>query len=625
VATSGLPHEAFWSYRSGAQQWHGRALGAGAALKLPANPWPLRVEALARRAKNAPGAVLLTSPQGHCKVPLMSTEGKRWSVTFQVTDGVQESAPAKDPAKEARVQEYLERHQVHEFLTAVFDHLLSQKPSDPYGFLADCLQKASDVVDRPHEFQGSNAQLSGSALLTQVLKEAKSASQQPKVQAGATLEPLLEVPEETVTSNPHTPQRSAIQEDQRWSDDVANQPTAGYAMQAAGEGRDVVHQACANQLQAAQQPQQPPPSGVQGLGANLGATASACESSQVASSTPSCKAAGISDGVRAREAAAASSSSQPCDAAHQGMAVQLNQVAAALDPPAGIVAPESTAGQDPPKQHFLVEREEHKGSAAVVSLTDPGLVEAAVASREATAQQPDVKESQSGARNVESFTASSLGTVVNSASTVAVPPSTLDASRKDAALIASIAPQEGPPEENMKPRDYVMATSGREEQVHMASSTQTGDSTRYAPAGSAQNGVACATDASKRDDLMHFVPNHHANQHAQQEDLLHLIPHHGSAVHAAKHDFHLDHDDDLSHLVPSLFSWMEQNGMDGRHSDIHSSGDVDLAHLVPSHIPASHLQVRAGERSADYPRFSAHQIGEATPRLSHLMPEPSVR
>eukprot|EP00405_Crypthecodinium_cohnii_P012709 CAMPEP_0206429618 /NCGR_PEP_ID=MMETSP0324_2-20121206/6344_1 /ASSEMBLY_ACC=CAM_ASM_000836 /TAXON_ID=2866 /ORGANISM="Crypthecodinium cohnii, Strain Seligo" /LENGTH=388 /DNA_ID=CAMNT_0053895325 /DNA_START=118 /DNA_END=1280 /DNA_ORIENTATION=+ len=93
------------------------------------------------------------NPDGLVKVPLDARDGRKMSVTLQVIDEnasrskadtealVQNKARKKDSEAEARA--YLDKHRLHEFMHALFDLLLRERPEDPYKFIAARFQEAA--------------------------------------------------------------------------------------------------------------------------------------------------------------------------------------------------------------------------------------------------------------------------------------------------------------------------------------------------------------------------------------------------------------------------------------------------------------------------------------------------
>jgi len=642
------------------------------------------------------------------------------SVTFQVTDG---TSGAKDPGKEAQVQSYLEKHQVHEFLTAVFDHLLTQKPRDPYAFLADCLQKASDVVDKPHTFQGSDDQLSGSALLAQVLKASTKSTSQQQLQKGSIpLEPLVEAAEESAASKPPTPQKSSTSQDatKEARRDVAEESPTQNAEPQQSSAR-MEQETAANATANASD-------GVMLLTSEQTSTnrefAPAASVSQVtwnhaAADEQSCSAPVPSAAnISARHELEESVQVQP-QLQQQQIAKEQQVASRAADPASQISAKDqqSTVGageallpieaSQPSFAQHIVATDLQAGAAAGPSSYN-GLGRLAtgdmVVSASAAPTEEEPKHDAAGSGSGYSYgtleasdmrprgqplaknntvemapppppdVLSSLGNVATrevvlpaSASQLPQHPATKDSPAGGAAAGPSTSNRDGHVATNsmvasasvgqhaiakeeqksdaavsygtleasdMRPRGQ---TSAKSNTVEMAppgvlSSTGVGEAVPGVNAQSGQKDPSSHTEANHSDDLMHFMPE---NQLPREQvdggviDLLHLIPHHGSIVDSGLQSLRLDHtDDDLSHLVPTAITG--HDGAGRRHSnDIHSLSDADLAHLVPSLIPAAHVQVRVGEPSASYPRFSVlsahHKMDEATPRLSHLMPETCAR
>eukprot|EP00927_Polykrikos_kofoidii_P027911 TRINITY_DN24441_c0_g1_i1.p1 TRINITY_DN24441_c0_g1~~TRINITY_DN24441_c0_g1_i1.p1 ORF type:complete len:631 (-),score=101.66 TRINITY_DN24441_c0_g1_i1:180-2072(-) len=153
--TRGLPDGSILSVRSGPTRRQS-PMPCSAPFKLPAGPWPLRIDVLALLGKSQFGAALHKDSHGCCSVPLEAKDGRKMSVTFEVFDGKtarpKVSATKKDleepetedmpksPARrrdtEAEARAYLDRHLLHEFMHALFELLLRERPTDPYSFIA---------------------------------------------------------------------------------------------------------------------------------------------------------------------------------------------------------------------------------------------------------------------------------------------------------------------------------------------------------------------------------------------------------------------------------------------------------------------------------------------------------
>lgn len=172
----GLPEGSILSVRSGPTRRQS-PLPCSAPFRLPAGPWPLRIDVLALLGKSGAGASLAhLDSEGRCRVPLEARDGRKMSVTLQVYDGKAASlrpktAPAdhqllknKDNEEEAEpganappvrrrdteaeARSYLDRHRLHEFMHALFELLLRERPDDPYSFIAERFKEAALLEPR---------------------------------------------------------------------------------------------------------------------------------------------------------------------------------------------------------------------------------------------------------------------------------------------------------------------------------------------------------------------------------------------------------------------------------------------------------------------------------------------
>lgn len=166
--SAGLPEGGILSVRSGPTRRQS-PLPCTAPFRLPAGPWPLRIDVLALLGKSTAGASLgKLDPEGCCKVPLESRDGRQMSVTLQVFEGkaagmrpktapnlksgkdleepeaeASPSSPVRRRDTEAEARAYLDRHRLHEFMHALFELLLRERPTDPYSFIAARFREAA--------------------------------------------------------------------------------------------------------------------------------------------------------------------------------------------------------------------------------------------------------------------------------------------------------------------------------------------------------------------------------------------------------------------------------------------------------------------------------------------------
>lgn len=169
---TGLPDGSILSVRSGPTRRQS-PLPCTAPFRLPAGPWPLRIDVLALLGKSHPGASLgKLDASGCCKVPLEARDGRQMSVTLQVFEGKDSkmrpktapninnvshkdleeadgeanlASPARRRDTEAEARSYLDRHRLHEFMHALFELLLRERPVDPYSFIAARFREAANL------------------------------------------------------------------------------------------------------------------------------------------------------------------------------------------------------------------------------------------------------------------------------------------------------------------------------------------------------------------------------------------------------------------------------------------------------------------------------------------------
>lgn len=163
----GLPEGCILSVRSGPTRRQS-PLPCSAPFKLPAGPWPLRIDVLALLGKSGSAASLSqVDHEGRCKVPLEARDGRKMSVTLQVYDGKTgsrpktapdqvlthgDASPTSPPARrrdtEAEARAYLDRHRLHEFMHMLFELVLKERPEDPYSFIAKRFYEAAMMEPR---------------------------------------------------------------------------------------------------------------------------------------------------------------------------------------------------------------------------------------------------------------------------------------------------------------------------------------------------------------------------------------------------------------------------------------------------------------------------------------------
>lgn len=165
--TLGLPEGSILSVRSGPTRRQS-PLPCSTPFKLPAGPWPLRIDVLALLGKSLAGASLSKlDANGRCRVPLEARDGRQMSVTLQVFEGKNGARPNTAPNQnmgkgeeegdaegglsspvrrrdtEAEARAYLDRHRLHEFMHTLFESLLRERPTDPYMFIAARFREAA--------------------------------------------------------------------------------------------------------------------------------------------------------------------------------------------------------------------------------------------------------------------------------------------------------------------------------------------------------------------------------------------------------------------------------------------------------------------------------------------------
>jgi len=613
LESSGLHEDTFLSFRCGSQQWHGRAVGSS-ALRLPKRPWPLRVDALARRAKNVPGAVLFTSPKGLCKVPLVGSDGRNMSVTFKVTDELQEAAepsaassPAKkltDADREAKVQSYLDRHQVHQFLTAVFEHLLSQKPADPYAFLADCLRKAADVVDKPHIYQeaGTVERLTGSALLSQVLKaSAKPPERLPAATAKGpvVLETVLEVAEESTASQLPTPKGASLDEELAIAVDGRQVDMRGESM----EARGLAHFSSASPAVQSSIPQ----------------SNHILVSSEVTLASP----------WQSKPPSIPPEEPPPSEPRHHQALAE-------------VVPPHSTAPQEDHQQQLTQEQQPQEEQQQQQQQQQQH--EQIPEQRQQIPEQqlPRLPQQQSGQTQQQEHQAPPRPQLSQQ------PPQVQQHQHR---LPQQFAQLEQQPLRTLQPQPKQQLHSSQAEQFQELVLQQPQQLQQPAVNNGPQAAATMVTlESDNEENLAHLIPHAHHNQELADDPhdaLSHLIPEGLQSATAVNTVIGGVNDDlDLGHLVPlhmvHLPSYTSPTGMEWHHTG-------DLGHLVPvvtqplasergrlsfgtqgsaSARPleaAGHLLEHHQQWLPDRRNVAISSEHHATPRLSHLMPEPKVR
>mmetsp|Transcript_10065 Transcript_10065/g.23698 ORF Transcript_10065/g.23698 Transcript_10065/m.23698 type:complete len:617 (-) Transcript_10065:181-2031(-) len=167
--TCGLPDGSILSVRSGPTRRQS-PLPCSTPFKLPAGPWPLRIDVLALLGKSLAGASLSKiDADGRCRVPLEARDGRQMSVTLQVFEGKNgmrpntapnpntrkgaeeadaeggPSSPMRRRDTEAEARAYLDRHRLHEFMHTLFELLLRERPADPYSFIAARFREAAQL------------------------------------------------------------------------------------------------------------------------------------------------------------------------------------------------------------------------------------------------------------------------------------------------------------------------------------------------------------------------------------------------------------------------------------------------------------------------------------------------
>jgi WD40 repeat protein len=208
--TKGLPDGCILSVRSGTTHRQS-CLPCAVPFKLAAGgPRPLRIDVLSSVAKSQPGANLkLMDPKGRCKVPLESRDGRKMSVTLQVFEGkcdpnrskpdangegleepeAEDQPVSKPPRKkvdtEGEARAYLAKHQLPEFMHALFELLLRERPEDPYASIAGLFQEAAraEAQSQPLEMPAALPPASSSCSRALPPSQPATASEAPQSQA----------------------------------------------------------------------------------------------------------------------------------------------------------------------------------------------------------------------------------------------------------------------------------------------------------------------------------------------------------------------------------------------------------------------------------------------------------
>lgn len=164
--TVGLPEGSILSVRCGPTRRQS-PLPCTVPFRLSVGPL-LRIDVLSLLGKSGASATLSKlDAEGRCKVPLETRDGRKMSVTLQVYDeksgrpkpsadavvrkeeAVDGSSPViRKRDSEAEARSYLDRHRLHEFMHALFDLLLRERPDDPYAFIAARFQEAALLEPR---------------------------------------------------------------------------------------------------------------------------------------------------------------------------------------------------------------------------------------------------------------------------------------------------------------------------------------------------------------------------------------------------------------------------------------------------------------------------------------------
>jgi len=175
LESCGLPEGSILSVRSGPTRRQS-PLPCLAPFRLPAGPWPIRIDVLALLGKSQHGAsITKPSAEGCCRVPLEARDGRTMSVTLQVydmkggyvrpktapnlngqdleepeaeADAMPNSMATRRRDTEAEARSYLDRHRLHEFMHALFEMLLRERPEDPYAFIAKCFKEAAQTESK---------------------------------------------------------------------------------------------------------------------------------------------------------------------------------------------------------------------------------------------------------------------------------------------------------------------------------------------------------------------------------------------------------------------------------------------------------------------------------------------
>eukprot|EP00928_Gymnodinium_smaydae_P026399 TRINITY_DN2074_c0_g1_i1.p1 TRINITY_DN2074_c0_g1~~TRINITY_DN2074_c0_g1_i1.p1 ORF type:complete len:629 (-),score=113.50 TRINITY_DN2074_c0_g1_i1:324-2210(-) len=168
--TCGLPDGSILSVRSGPTRRQS-PMPCTVPFRLPAGPWPLRIDVLSPLGRSAHGASLAKlDVNGRCRIPLEARDGRQMSVTLQVFDSkgadarrpktapnpsgpkrdldepeaeASPNSPVRRRDTEAEARAYLDRHRLHEFMHELFELLLRERPADPYSFIAVRFREAA--------------------------------------------------------------------------------------------------------------------------------------------------------------------------------------------------------------------------------------------------------------------------------------------------------------------------------------------------------------------------------------------------------------------------------------------------------------------------------------------------
>eukprot|EP00929_Paragymnodinium_shiwhaense_P018381 TRINITY_DN1288_c0_g1_i4.p1 TRINITY_DN1288_c0_g1~~TRINITY_DN1288_c0_g1_i4.p1 ORF type:complete len:1872 (-),score=546.55 TRINITY_DN1288_c0_g1_i4:103-5718(-) len=122
------------------------------AFRVPVWPCPTQIDVM-RNIGRSPTGISLTNldANGCCKVPLKTRDGRPMSMTVRVTNSKAESDRSMTKDEEAQLiadekencYDFLEGCGLKDFLQEAFEHLMNDRPADPYTYLYERFREAA--------------------------------------------------------------------------------------------------------------------------------------------------------------------------------------------------------------------------------------------------------------------------------------------------------------------------------------------------------------------------------------------------------------------------------------------------------------------------------------------------